>query len=49
MTIDDQTKDKKLQYNINKEAAKISVLSSGKLINMNILHAKKYYPLIKNK
>ena len=45
MTIDDETKDKKLQYNINKEAAKISV----KLVNMNILHAKKYYPLIKNK
>ena len=31
MTIDDQTRDKKLQYDINKEAAKISALSSGKL------------------
>ena len=30
MTINDQIKDEKLQYNINREAAKIS-LSSGKL------------------
>ena len=27
MTIDDQIKDEKLQYNINREAAKISALS----------------------
>ena len=31
MTINDQIKDKKLLYNINREAAKISALSSGKL------------------
>ena len=31
MTIDDQIRDEKLQYDINKEAAKISALSSGKL------------------
>ena len=30
-TIDDQMKDEKLQYDINKEAAKISVLSSGQV------------------
>ena len=30
MTINDQIRDKKLQYDINKEAAKISALSSGK-------------------
>ena len=30
MTIKDQIKDEKLQYNINREAAKISALSSGK-------------------
>ena len=30
MTIDDQIKDEKLQYDINREAAKISALSSGK-------------------
>ena len=31
MTIEDQIKDEKLQYGINREAAKISALSSGKL------------------
>ena len=28
MTINDQIKDEKLQYNVNREAAKISALSS---------------------
>ena len=31
MTIDDQIRDEKLQYDINKEAAKISSLSPGKI------------------
>ena len=31
MTINDQIKDEKLQYDINREAAKMSALSSGKL------------------
>ena len=31
MIIDDQIRDEKLQYNIHKEAAKISALSSGKI------------------
>ena len=31
MTINDQIRDEKLQYDINKEAAKISALSSGKI------------------
>ena len=31
MTINDQIKDEKLQYDINREAAKISALSSRKL------------------
>ena len=31
MTINDKIRDEKLQYNINIEAAKISVLSSGKI------------------
>ena len=30
MTIDDRIKNKKLQYNMNRETAKISALSSGK-------------------
>ena len=43
MTIDDKIRDKKLQYDTNREAAKIS----EKLININILQVKKYYLLIK--
>ena len=31
MTIEDQIKDEKLQYDINREAAKISALTSGKI------------------
>ena len=47
--IDDQIKSETIQYDINREAAKILALSSGKLINMNILQSKKYCLLIKNK
>ena len=31
MTIDDQIRDEKLKYDINREAAKISALSSDKI------------------
>ena len=31
MTIEDRIRNEKLQYDINREAAKISVLSSGKI------------------
>ena len=31
MTIDDQIRDEKLKYNINREAAKISAVSSNKI------------------
>ena len=31
MTINDKIRDEKLQYDINKEAAKLSALSSGKI------------------
>ena len=31
MTINDQIRDKKLQYDINREVGKISALSSGKI------------------
>ena len=48
MTINDQVRDEKLQYDINREAAKISALFI-KLINMNILLVKIYYLLINNK
>ena len=46
MTIDDKIRDEKRQYDINREEAKISALSSGKIINKNILQVKKYYLLI---
>ena len=39
-------RDEKLQCEINREAAKISALSSGKLINANILQLKKLCLLI---
>ena len=48
MTIDDQIKDEKLQYDINREAAK-PALSSGKFDKYEYQHVKKYYHLIKNK
>ena len=44
MTIDDQIKGEKLQYDINREAAKISALSSGKfeyLIGEEVLPSNK--------
>ena len=31
MATDDKVRDEKLQYNINREAAKMSALSSGKI------------------
>ena len=37
MIIDDQIRDEKLQYDINREAAKISALSSGKINNYEYL------------
>ena len=46
MTIDDKFKDEKLQYDINREAAKYRHYHLEKLINMNILQVKKYYHLI---
>ena len=49
MTIDDQIGDEKLKYDNNREAAKISALSSTKFVSMNILQEKKYYHLIKHK
>ena len=31
MTVDDQIRDEKLQYDVNRETPKISVLTSGKI------------------
>ena len=44
MTIEDQIKDKKLQYDINREAAKISALSSGKLDKDQYLTGEEILP-----
>ena len=44
MTIDDQIRDEKLRYDINKEAAKISALSSGKLHKYEYLTGKDILP-----
>ena len=41
MTINDQIGDEKLQYDINREAAKYQVYHQAKLIIMNILLVKK--------
>ena len=45
MTINDQIKEQKLQYNINREAAKISPLSSGKLHKYEYLTGEDISPL----
>ena len=44
MTIEDQIKDEKLQYDINKEAAKISTLSSGKIDKYEYLTDEEILP-----
>ena len=44
MTINDQIKDEKLQYDINRKAAKISALSSGKLHKYEYLTGEDILP-----
>ena len=44
MTIEDQVKDEKLQYDFNREAAKISALSSGKIGKYEYLTGEKILP-----
>ena len=44
MTIDDQIRDEKLQYDINREAAKISALSSGKIHKYEYLTGEDILP-----
>ena len=44
MTIEDQMRDEKLQYYINREAAKISVLSSGKIDKYEYLTGEEILP-----
>ena len=44
MTIDDKIKDEKLQYDINREAAKMSALSSGKIDKYEYLTGEEMFP-----
>ena len=44
MTIEDQIKDEKLQYDINRQAPKISALSSGKVDNYEYLTGEEILP-----
>ena len=44
MTIDDQIRYEKLQYNSNREAAKISALSSGKINKYEYLAGEEILP-----
>ena len=44
MTIDNKIRDEKLQYDINREAAKISALSSGKVDKYEHLTGEEILP-----
>ena len=44
MSIDDQIRDEKLQHDINREAAKISALSSDKINKYEYLTGEKLLP-----
>ena len=44
MDIDDQIKDEKVQYGINREAAKLSALSSGKIEQYEYLSCEEILP-----
>ena len=44
MTLEDQIRDEKLQYDINREAAKISALSSGKIDKYEYLIGEEILP-----
>ena len=44
MTIEDEIKDEKLQYDINREAAKISAVSSGKFDKYECLTGEEILP-----
>ena len=44
MTINDQIRDEKLQYDIKREAAKISALSSGKIDKYQYISGEQILP-----
>ena len=47
MTINYKIRDENLQYDTTSEAVKTLVLTSDKMVNMNILHVKNFSLLIK--
>ena len=49
MTIEDQIRDEKLQYHVNREDAKISALSSGKIDKYEYLTGDEICHLINSK
>ena len=49
MTIDDKIKDEKLKYDINREAANISALSSGKIDKYEYLTGEEILPSDQNR
>ena len=49
MTVNDQIRHEKLQYDINREAAKISALSSGEIRKYEYLSGEDIYHLINSK
>ena len=49
MTIDDKIRDKKLQHDINREVAKISALSSGKINKCECLTGEEILPKWNNR
>ena len=44
MTIDDKIRDEKLQFDINRESVKLSVLSSGKINKYGYLTVEEILP-----
>ena len=48
-TIDDKFRDEKLQYDINREAAKISALSAGKIDKYNYLTSEETLPTVQRR
>ena len=44
MTIDDQIKDEKIHYDINRKAPKITALSSGKIYKFQHLAGEEILP-----
>ena len=45
MAIDDKIRDEKLQYDIKREAAKVSALTSGKIYKYEYLTGEEILPL----